>query len=76
MSDNNLFPVRDDATAIIREGGDPNDSRIITCREPHAEVCEPANAPNSRGIEEGDRRRRKPSGISGAGDLPTQPLSE
>ena len=45
---------RGDQTAIIWEGDDPNDSRIITYRELHAEVCKLANALKSLGIRKGD----------------------
>ncbi len=46
--------TRGNQTAIIWEGDDPNDSRIITYRELHAEVCRLANALKSLGIAKGD----------------------
>ncbi len=44
-----------DAIAIIWEGDEPGDSRIITYRELHAEVCRLANALKASGIRKGDR---------------------
>jgi len=46
---------RGDKTAIIFEGDDPNDSRHITYRELHAEVCKAANLLSNLGIKKGDR---------------------
>ncbi|WBX84465.1 acetate--CoA ligase [Sphingosinicella microcystinivorans] len=46
---------RPDATAIIWEGDEPGDSRIISYRELHAEVCRLANALKASGIRKGDR---------------------
>jgi acetyl-CoA synthetase len=46
---------RGDQTAIIWEGDDPADSKIITYRELHAEVSRFANAMKARGIKKGDR---------------------
>ena len=46
---------RADQTAIIWEGDDPNDSRHITYRELHDEVCRLANALKERGVSKGDR---------------------
>ena len=44
-----------DKTAIIWEGDDPNDSRRISYRELHAEVCRCANLLKNLGIGKGDR---------------------
>jgi len=44
-----------DQTAIIFEGDDPEESRNITFRELHAEVCKLANALEAMGVGEGDR---------------------
>ncbi len=44
-----------DQIAIIWEGDDPQESRHITYRELHQEVCLFANALISRGIKKGDR---------------------
>ena len=46
---------RGDQTAIIWEGDDPKDSRHITYRELHREVCKLANVLKIRGIKKGDR---------------------
>jgi len=46
---------RGDQTAIIFEGDDPNDSRRITYRELHAQVCRFANVLKSHGVKRGDR---------------------
>jgi len=46
---------RGDKTAIIFEGDDPNDSRRISYRELHAEVCKFANTLKHLGIVKGDR---------------------
>ena len=42
-------------TAIIFEGDNPDESRHITYKELHAEVCKLANAMENMGIEAGDR---------------------
>jgi acetyl-CoA synthetase len=47
--------TRADKTAIIWEGDDPNDSRRISYRELHAEVCKAANLLSHLGIVKGDR---------------------
>ncbi len=47
--------TRGDKTAIIFEGDDPNDSRRISYRELHAEVCKFANTLRHLGVEKGDR---------------------
>jgi|TARA_R110000782_G_scaffold217105_5_gene304622 acetyl-CoA synthetase len=46
---------RPDAIAIIWEGDAPDDSRIISYRELHDEVCRLANAMKANGIRKGDR---------------------
>ena len=46
--------TRGDQTAIIWEGDDPADSRHITYRELHREVCQLANALRGQDIHRGD----------------------
>jgi acetyl-CoA synthetase len=46
---------RGDKTAIIFEGDDPNESRRISYRELHGEVCKFANTLKNLGVEKGDR---------------------
>ena len=46
---------RGDKTAIIFEGDDPSESRRLTYRELHAEVCRFANALRHLGVGKGDR---------------------
>ena len=46
---------RGDQIAIIWEGDDPTQSRSITYRELHEEVCRFANVLKSRGVKKGDR---------------------
>ncbi|GGG45881.1 acetate--CoA ligase [Chelatococcus composti] len=46
---------RGDQTAIIWEGDDPSESRYITYRELHDEVCRFANVLRNRGVGKGDR---------------------
>ena len=46
---------RGDQTAILWEGDDPKESRAITYRELHADVCRLANALRKLGIKKGDR---------------------
>jgi acetyl-CoA synthetase len=46
---------RADQTAIIWEGDDPKDSKKITYRELHAEVCRFANVLKAEGAKKGDR---------------------
>ena len=46
---------RGDQTAIIWEGDDPNDSKIITYKELYAEVCKFSSAMKAEGIKKGDR---------------------
>ncbi len=47
--------TRADQTAIIFEGDEPTDSRDITYRELHDEVCRFANVLKSKGVRRGDR---------------------
>ncbi len=47
--------ARGDETAIIWEGDDPAESRRISYREAHAEVCRMANVMKSLGVVKGDR---------------------
>ncbi len=44
-----------DQTAIIWEGDDPNESRHISYRELHEQVCRLANALKAQGVNKGDR---------------------
>ena len=46
---------RGDKVAILWEGDDPAESRAITYREVHAEVCRFANVLKARGVTKGDR---------------------
>jgi acetyl-CoA synthetase len=46
---------RGDQTAILWEGDDPKESRAITYREAHAEVCRFANVLKAHGVKRGDR---------------------
>jgi acetyl-CoA synthetase len=46
---------RGDQTAIIWEGDDPKDSKHITYRQLHEEVCRFANVLKTRGVKKGDR---------------------
>ncbi|KQK28983.1 acetyl-coenzyme A synthetase [Bosea thiooxidans] len=46
---------RGDQTAIIWEGDNPAESKVITYRELHAEVCKFANVLKAHGVEKGDR---------------------
>ncbi len=47
--------TRGDQTAIIWEGDDPADSKHITYKQLHAEVCRFANALKAKGVQKGDR---------------------
>lgn len=47
--------ARGDQTAIIWEEDDPDDSKHISYRELHAQVCRLANALRERGVKKGDR---------------------
>jgi acetyl-CoA synthetase len=46
---------RGDQTAIIWEGDDPKDSKTVTYKQLHAEVCKFANVLKARGVKKGDR---------------------
>ena len=46
---------RGDQTAIIWEGDDPSESRDITYRDLHEQVCRMANVLKARGVAKGDR---------------------
>jgi acetyl-CoA synthetase len=46
---------RGNQIAIIWEGDDPKDSRSITYKELHAEVCRFANVLKAKGVKKGDR---------------------
>src|SRR3954463_16150517 len=46
---------RGEQTAIIWEGDDPKDSKHITYRQLHSEVCRFANVLKARGVKKGDR---------------------
>ncbi|HRP12184.1 MAG TPA: AMP-binding protein, partial [Terricaulis sp.] len=46
---------RGDQTAIIWEGDDPSQSKSITYRELHANVCRFANVLKAHGVKKGDR---------------------
>ena len=46
---------RGNQTAIIWEGDDPGDSKHITYKQLHAEVCRFANVLKARGVKKGDR---------------------
>ncbi|HZH52779.1 MAG TPA: acetate--CoA ligase [Microvirga sp.] len=47
--------TRGDQVAIIWEGDDPSESKKITYRELHAQVCRMANVMRNRGVTRGDR---------------------
>ena len=47
--------TRGDQVAILWEGDDPAESRALTYRELHAQVCRFANALKARGVRKGDR---------------------
>ncbi|HEX3429436.1 MAG TPA: acetate--CoA ligase [Rhizomicrobium sp.] len=49
------LPRRANQTAILWEGDDPKDSRALTYRELHEEVCRFANVLKARGVAKGDR---------------------
>jgi acetyl-CoA synthetase len=46
---------RGDQTAIIWEGDDPKDSKTVTYKQLHAEVCKFANVLKAQGVKKGDR---------------------
>ena len=47
--------TRGDRVAIIWEGDDPSETKKITYRELHDEVCRMANVMRNRGVAKGDR---------------------
>jgi len=47
--------ARGDKTAILWEGDDPNESRAISYRQLHADVCRAANLLTHLGVRKGDR---------------------
>ena len=47
--------TKSDNTAIIWEGDNPNESKNITYKELHTEVCLMANVLKKRGVKKGDR---------------------
>ena len=47
--------TRGEQTAILWEGDDPKDSRAVSYRELHAEVCRFANVLKAHGVGKGDR---------------------
>ncbi len=47
--------TRGDTAAILWEGDDPGETRTITYRELHAEVCRFANVLKAQGVQKGDR---------------------
>ncbi|HTH15099.1 MAG TPA: acetyl-coenzyme A synthetase N-terminal domain-containing protein, partial [Magnetospirillum sp.] len=47
--------TRGDQTAIIWEGDDPNESKHVTYRDLHAQVCRLANVMTDLGVKKGDR---------------------
>lgn len=49
------LPTRGDQAAIVWEGDDPANSRTLTYRELHAEVCKFSNALKSLGVKRGER---------------------
>src|SRR6187200_1100440 len=49
------LPTRGDQVAIIWEGDDPSESKQITYRQLHDEVCRMANVMRNRGVGKGDR---------------------
>ncbi|MDE2181735.1 MAG: acetate--CoA ligase [Alphaproteobacteria bacterium] len=49
------LPRRADQIAILWEGDDPNESKAITYRELHGEVCRFANVLKTYGVQKGDR---------------------
>ena len=53
--DRHIEAGRGDDTAIIWEGNDPSDSKSLSYRELHAEVCRFASGLRSLGVQKGDR---------------------
>ena len=50
-----IWPSAASQTAIIWEGDDPKDSKHITYKQLHEEVCKFANVLKARGVKKGDR---------------------
>ncbi|MBM3508113.1 MAG: acetate--CoA ligase [Alphaproteobacteria bacterium] len=48
------LPKRANQTAILWEGDDPKDSKAITYKELHQQVCKFANALKAQGVKKGD----------------------
>jgi acetyl-CoA synthetase len=46
---------RGDQTALLWEGDDPKDSKALSYKQLHAEVCRFANVLKARGVKKGDR---------------------
>ena len=46
---------RGDQPAILWEGNEPGEDRVLTYRELHSHVCKCANVLKSRGVQKGDR---------------------
>ncbi len=53
--DDRHLETRGDQVAIIWEGDDPSESKKITYRELHDEVCKMANILRLRNVKKGDR---------------------
>ncbi|AIR88187.1 acetate--CoA ligase [Pseudomonas cremoricolorata] len=49
------LPSRGEQTALLWEGDDPNDSKAISYRELHRQVCRLANVLKAHGVGKGDR---------------------
>ncbi len=49
------LPARGDQTAILWEGDDPKDTRVVTYGELHTQICKLANVLKSHGVKKGDR---------------------
>ncbi len=47
--------TRGDKTAILWEGDDPNESKALTYKQLHADVCKAANVLKNLGVAKGDR---------------------
>jgi acetyl-CoA synthetase len=53
--DRHLAGPRADAVALLWEGDDPKQSKTLTYRQLHGEVCRFANVLKQRGVKKGDR---------------------
>ncbi|MBI4081915.1 MAG: acetate--CoA ligase [Candidatus Lambdaproteobacteria bacterium] len=53
--DRHLDGPRADAVALLWEGDDPKESKTLTYRQLHGEVCRFANVLKRRGVKKGDR---------------------